>query len=252
VFESRSWSPVLRDIAKAFARSVGLEIRRFAPASSHAAQLKAMLEAHRVNLILDVGANVGQFGAELRRHVGFKGRLVSFEPMRQAHAVLKARAAGDGLWEVAPRAAIGARDGAIAINVSENSVSSSVLPMLEAHSKAAPGSRYSSTEEVPLTRLDVAANSYFANDSIAFLKIDTQGYEWEVLEGATETLRRVVGVQLEVSLIPLYDGQKLMPELVDEMNRRGFSLWAIAPAFADPGTGRLLQADATFFKSGTY
>jgi hypothetical protein len=64
-----------------------------------------------------------------------------------------------------------------------------------------------------------------------------------------ETLSRVVGVQLELSLVPLYAGQRLMPELMKEMTGRGFELWGISPAFADPGTGRMLQVDATFFRS---
>jgi|HubBroStandDraft_1064217.scaffolds.fasta_scaffold00062_25 FkbM family methyltransferase len=239
---------MLRDAAKSFARSLGLELRRFAPVSSYTAQLKAMLSWHRVDLIFDVGANTGQFGRELRRQVGFTGRIVSFEPTSAAHERLSAQAGKDPLWDVAPRVAIGAQEGMVTINVACNSVSSSVLPMLENHARAAPDSLYTDTETVRLATLDSLTAGYFVRKSSAFLKVDTQGYESEVLKGAPLTLARVIGVQLELSLIPLYTGQLLMPELLEFMREAGFDLWAITPAFTDPRNGRLLQVDAAFFR----
>jgi FkbM family methyltransferase len=239
---------MLKDIAKTVARMLGLEVRGFRPSSSQAAQLRTMLRSHGVNLIFDVGANAGQFGRELRWHVGYRGRIVSFEPITAVHRALTKAAAGDQLWDVAPCAAIGAERGSIVINVACNSVSSSVLPILAAHVRAAPMSRYSGTETVPLMPLDALAPEYFSADSVAFLKIDTQGYESQVLQGARQTLARVVGVQLELSLIPLYAGQALMPELIGNMQELGFDLWGIAPTFAEANTGRMLQVDATFFR----
>jgi FkbM family methyltransferase len=239
----------LKDAIKSVARRLGLEVRRFAPVTSYAAQLQAMLAWHRIDLILDVGANVGQFGTELRRQAGYSGRIVSFEPMQSAHARLTSAARGDPLWEVAPRAAIGASEGTITINVAGNSVSSSVLPMLESHASAAPESRYANTEQVRLATLDALAPPYLRMDSRVYLKIDTQGYEAQVLQGARDTLTRVQGVQLELSLIPLYDGQVLAPELLQQMHAAGLELWAVTPAFTDPKSGRLLQVDAAFFRA---
>jgi len=239
---------MLKAHLKAVALRLGYDVQRFAPASSYAAQLQAILRAQRINLILDVGANVGQFGAELRSHIGYAGRIVSFEPMLAAHEALCRRSAADPLWEIAPRTAIGSRHGTITLNIAGNSASSSVLPMLAAHSDAAPESHYVGTEVVPLQPLDVLGPQYFRADSVGFLKIDTQGYENEVLQGAPETLARVAGVQLELSLIPLYEGQKLMPELTELLQGMGFELWAMAPAFVEPRTGRLLQVDATFVR----
>jgi FkbM family methyltransferase len=239
---------MLKDATKSIARSLGLELRRFSPVNSYVAQLRAMLSWHRVDLIFDVGANAGQFAKELRRQVGFAGRIVSFEPMEAAHERLSAEARKDPLWDVAPRAAIGAQEGTVTINVAGNSFSSSILPMLETHVRAAPGSRYTDAETVRLATLDALTSGYFGQKSIAFLKVDTQGYESEVLKGAPQTLARVIGVQLELSLIPLYTGQLLMPELLEFMQDTGFDLWAITPAFTDPQSGRLLQVDAAFFR----
>lgn len=239
---------MINNFIKSSARHFGLEVRRFLPSSSAAAQMRAMLAWHKINLIFDVGANVGQYVSELRSHVGYQGRIVSFEPMSLAHEKLSKAAVKDELWEVSERAAIGAATGAVSINISGNSVSSSVLSMLDTHSNAAPQSRYTSSELVPVIPLDSVAPGYINETTVAFLKIDTQGYESEVLRGALETLKHVVGVQIELSLVPLYDGQMLMFELINWMTELGFELWGISPAFADPKSGRMLQVDATFFR----
>jgi FkbM family methyltransferase len=239
---------MIKNILKTSARHLGLDVRRFLPSSSAAAQFRTMLAWHKINLIFDVGANVGQYGSELRGHVGYRGRIVSFEPMSAAHEILSRVAAKDVLWDVSNRAAIGAETGTVTINISSNSVSSSVLSILESHTSAAPESSYESSESVLLVTLDSLVSDYFNDETNAFLKIDTQGYESQVLQGAEKTLARVAGVQLELSLVPLYDSQMLMPELVEEMTRLGFDLWGISPTFADPKSGRMLQVDATFFR----
>ncbi len=240
---------MLKSLVKHAALGLGYEVQRFAVATSHTARLRAMLATHGVNLILDVGANIGQFGCELRGRVGYRGRIVSFEPMQKAYAALARAAAADPQWELAPRAAIGAQAGTATLNIAGNSASSSVLGMLDAHRAAAPESELVGTEVVPLEPLDALAPAYFREDSVAFLKIDTQGYESEVLRGAPHTLARVTGLQLELSLIPLYEGQELMPELHARVQGLGFELWGLAPAFIEPRTGRMLQVDATFFRN---
>ena len=243
---------MLKHFAKAAARTLGFDLERFQPATSRVAQQRAMLTHHGINLILDVGANVGQYGVELRREIGYGGRIVSFEPMKGAYEALRRTAGPDPLWEVAERAAIGASEGNVTLNVSSNLVSSSVLPMLSAHMEAAPGSRYQATEVVPVTTLDAVAPRYLRADSVAFLKIDTQGYESHVLDGASRTLEQALGLQMEISIVPLYAGQKLMPELMARVAGLGFELWSTHCAFADPVSGRTLQIDATFFRPDSY
>lgn len=206
-----------------------------------------MLAAHNVNLVFDVGANTGQFAKAIRGD-GFNGRIVSFEPLIAAHEQLVASSKKDPLWEVAPRGAIGSENGEIDIHVARNSASSSVLNMLRVHSDIAPDSTYVGIERVPLRRLDTAAQEYLQADSIPFLKIDTQGYEDRVLIGARQLLDSIVGVQLELSLIPLYEGQYLFSEMIDRLKSYGFELWALWQTFVDESNGRLIQVDATLFR----
>jgi len=202
---------------------------------------------HGVDTVLDVGANTGQFGTMLRQS-GFTGRIHSVEPLQDAFTALAAAASADAAW-TAQRAAVSAEPGSLTMNVSRNGVSSSVLPMLERHAAAAPSAEYVAQETVPATTVDeIVADRALAPES-AVLKIDVQGFEQQVLDGAAATLSRFRGVRTEMSLVPLYDGQALMPEIVELLARHGFELWSIEPGFMEPQTRRLLQLDGIFFRS---
>ena len=238
---------MLKSLVKRAIRRLGFDLRRYHPASSEAAQIMAMLSVHGVNLVFDVGANIGQFGRSLR-DASYSGRIVSFEPLSAAWKQLVATGRNDSMWEIAPRAAIGSDNGEIEIHIASNSASSSILDMLDSHVNAAPESRYIGSEKVPLRRLDSIGLNYLHPDSVAFLKIDTQGYEDRVLRGATDLFKRLVGLQLEMSLVPLYEEQLLFDDLREQLQAKGYALWGISPAFVDPNNGRLLQVDATFFR----
>lgn len=228
-------------------RNFGIEVSRYDPAHSEYARFQSMLTSHGVNLLFDVGANQGGFAKDLRE-IGYRNRIVSFEPLSEAWNQLKAASSSDPLWEVAPRGAIGAEEGEIEMHVAANSVSSSALGMLDAHLKAAPNSGYVTTEKAQLRRLDSLGAEYLRPDSVLFIKIDTQGFEGQVLRGAREILKRTVGLRLELSFVPLYENQPLFDDLISELKELGFDLWGWTPEFYDPTTGRLLQGDGTFFR----
>jgi FkbM family methyltransferase len=209
-------------------------------------QLMRGFRRFSVDLVFDVGANTGQFARDIREG-GFKGRIVSFEPLSDAHRKLIAAAAGDPLWFVHERSALGDREGSVALNISGNSVSSSILEMAATHAAAAPGSAYVGQEETSLATLDAVAPRYLSGSRHPFLKIDTQGFEWQVLTGARETLPVIQGVLCELSLVVLYEGQHLWRDIVDCLEDAGFSLWGLQPGFMDQD-GRNLQSDALFFR----
>lgn len=237
----------IESIIRRTANRLGIDIRRHRPESSDSGRLSTMLAGHRVDLVIDVGANAGQFARSLRE-AGYADRIVSFEPLSAAHGQLLHASRADPRWEIAPRGAIGDHDGEIEIHVAANSVSSSLLEMLDRHVKAAPKSGYVATERVPLSKLDTFTSQYLSPETIPFIKIDTQGYEDRVLDGATNLLARAKGVQLELSLVPLYEGQQLHDLLCDRLRTLGFSIWGISPGFFDTVSGRMLQYDATFFR----
>jgi FkbM family methyltransferase len=204
------------------------------------------LQYNGITTVLDIGANTGQFGA-LLRSAKFDGRIISLEPLGAAFVELRDRAHADPEWDV-ERAAVSDKAGTLTINVAGNSVSSSVLPMLERHAAAAPESQYVATEEVPSTTVDDLVERHAITPESALLKVDVQGYEQTVLDGAADTLDRFGAVRLELSLVPLYEGQSLMHQMVGRMADRGLDLWVLEPGFTEPTTRRLLQLDGVFFR----
>jgi FkbM family methyltransferase len=228
-------------------RRIGFDIRRYHPSSSQHSAMDLLLRHLRIDLVLDVGANTGQTGEELFRS-GFAGRVVSFEPLASAHAELARKAAPHPRWIAHPRTAIGAGPGEVTIQVAANSVSSSILPMLQSHLDAASESRTVGSEAARIVRLDDVASPYMKDAKAVLLKVDTQGFEWDVLDGAEQTLQAVAAVQLELSLVPLYAGQRLWRDHADRMEGLGFQLYFAYPAFTDTRTGQTLQWDGMFVR----
>jgi FkbM family methyltransferase len=196
-------------------------------------------------MVLDVGANVGQF-AQWTRKIGYKGRIVSFEPLSEAHRKLSKVAEQDLQWTVMPRMALGSSSGEIHINVARNSYSSSILPMLASHKQAAPDSAYIEAETATLNRLDDVCPPL--QDARLLLKVDVQGYEKAVLDGAGSVLKNCRAIIVEMSLVPLYEGQSLAMELWDYLTTLGFQACDFSPEFRDPQSGRTLQMDGVFVR----
>jgi hypothetical protein len=138
----------------------------------------------------------------------------------------------------------------IEINISANSVSSTLLNMLDTHIEGAPESKIIGKERVQVFPLDEIAPSLMKESKNIFLKIDVQGFEQEVLKGAKNMLEKAKGVEMEISLVPLYKDQKwLLAEILEYMTNNGFTLVSIVPAFTDHKTGKVLQCNGIFFRN---
>jgi FkbM family methyltransferase len=227
-------------------RRAGWDLHRHPGWFDFAHRRAVLLRARGVDLVVDVGANAGQYGEELREY-GYGGEIVSMEPLREPYARLAARAGGDPRW-TALRTAAGSQPGELTINVAANSDSSSALAMLDRHLDAAPQSAYVGHEQAPVDRLDAIADPYVARARRPYLKIDTQGFEWDVLDGAAELLPRLAGVELELSLVALYEGQRTWLELVERMAAVGLRPVGLGHDFWDERTGETLQVDGIFVR----
>jgi len=236
----------LKKLIKKIFYKFGIDIHGLNIYKNQTYQLLTIFEYLKVNRVLDIGANSGQFIQEIRQ-MGYRGSIVSFEPLSSAYESLLQNSSSDPSWLVYERCAIGSRDGYAVINISENSVSSSILEMNEAHKSAEIRSVYRGSEEVRTYKLDSIYENLQDNFR-DFIKIDTQGFEWEVFLGATETLNKVLGILVETSFIELYSGQKLWLDIIRHLELKGFQLWALQPGFMDAKTGQLLQADAVFIR----
>lgn len=239
---------MLKDLLKKTLESLGYALVRYDPRYHPDARERRLVEDLAPTLVLDVGANEGEYGSELRAR-GFRGRLVSFEPRAEAFARLQARAQGDPLWEI-HQCGLAATEGESVIHVSGNRASSSLLPMADLHTQALPGSGSVREETIRLRTLDslLPELKLTAADKV-LLKIDVQGYEGAVLDGGAATLARADAVYLELSLQPLYEGAPLMEELMTRLRRAGFAPVGLAPTFSSDATCHLLQVDGFFLRT---
>lgn len=232
------------------ARRLGLEVERATPMSQWRVRLPALLDRQRIDTVVDIGGNDGGFAAELLES-GYQGKVYSFEPLPDAWERIHARSlAYKGRWTVGPRIALSDQEGEVEFHEAGNSASSSLLVMTDAHLTAAPHTGTVKTHVVRTRRLDDVLAS-MPEISNFYLKIDVQGAERLVLDGATEALRKAVrGLQIEMSLSELYEGQSTAAELDRYIRDFGFVLWDILPGFRNPDTLQLLQYDGVYIRTG--
>jgi len=187
------------------------------------------IQKKNISVVFDVGANEGQYAQELYE-AGYVGSVVSFEPLSDAFASLKNRAQAIPNWKVV-NTALGEKEGFSLINVAGNSQSSSLLTMLGRHEESCPESKCYTQEKIRVERLASHWKQHCENDESIWLKIDVQGFELSVLKGAGDFLRKAAAIELELSLVPLYEGQPLMCDLIRFLNENGFSLVAMQEIF---------------------
>lgn len=201
----------------------------------------------KISVVLDVGANIGQFAQNLR-HFGYRNRIISFEPVSVSFERLKAQADMDPFWE-AVNLALGASSCQTDINVSRNFVSSSIRDIEKKTLAAEPSVEYFYTESIKVEPLDSILSRFIISTDRLFLKVDVQGYENEVFKGAINTLSHFEGIILECSLSSLYKGEWLFNQVLDFFTLRGFILSGIEPEFFDSRTGELLQVNTLFWNT---
>lgn len=213
----------MRKTLRRLARRMGYDVRKIGAGGRP--DLDQFLRSRRVDIVLDVGANLGQFGQELRDS-GYRGRIVSFEPIASVFAGLKARTDRDRNWE-AHQLALGASPGHATIKVSGATVFSSLLDqtaLAQRFDQAAVVERH---EIVEVARLDDLVARFRSRN--VFLKIDTQGFERQVLDGAPDCLRWIAGVQLELPAVPLYQGVWSLGAAMNHMEELGFVVAQMRP-----------------------
>ena len=226
---------------------LGFELVRYNKATSSILRRTSIFEKYGINLIIDVGANTGIYGKEIR-DTGYHGKIVSFEPLADAFKKLKENTVADSKWSIY-NFALGAENMRQSINISANSHSSSILQISDAHTQAETRASYIGKQDIEIKTLDSIYDEIKGSAKEVFLKIDTQGFELNVLNGAINSLPFIHTIQLEMSLRPLYAGQPLYTDLMDFLHANDYKLIDIEPGFADIKTGTLLQFDGIFRKA---
>lgn len=235
-------------IVQRFFQRFGILVRKYNAGTSEDLRRIKLLNHYGIDLVFDIGANKGQYASGII-DAGYRNQVVSFEPLSAVHQQATASSTNYANWTVAPRCAIGSQQEEIEINISANSVSSTLLTMLDTHYEGAPESRIIGKEKVQVFPLDEIGASYAQGKKNIFMKLDVQGFEQAVLQGAAAMLEKAKGVELEISIVPLYEGQTwLLPDVLAFMKEKGFRLCSIMPAFTNPETGVVLQCNGIFFR----
>jgi FkbM family methyltransferase len=194
-----------------------------------------------IDLVLDVGANTGQYASAIRRD-GYRGRILSFEPLAAAFSALQQNARTDSAWQCV-QVALGSSDTSADINVSELSEASSLLRVGARSTAALPSTSVVRTETIKVRRLDAVLGELGIEGRRAHLKLDVQGFEKEVLAGAPQSLSQVHSIEIELSLVELYKDQPLIGEMLQVLaGLRFYPVW-LARGFTDPVNRDLLQVD---------
>jgi len=227
---------------------IGLTIERYFGDNLDLKKIIKIANSLEIDLLLDIGANRGQY-AERMIKSGFNKKILSFEPLNDAHKELSILAGFYTNWDVYQKCAVGDIDGIAQIQISENEYSSSILKVNPNHLSIAPQAKTIKSETVNLIRLDSISDKLDARN--LFIKIDTQGFEDRVLHGCSEKiLKRTEVIQIELSLLELYSGSLRFDQMISFLKNLGFEPLFFSPGFTDRSTNEIQQLDGFFIRSG--
>jgi FkbM family methyltransferase len=221
-----------RQLADTIGRAFKVHVIRYGKISVYVEQdyLRRFLSDMKIDCVFDVGANDGQY-AEMIRSLDYKGPIISFEPIPESAERLRAMAARDSAWFVEE----------IALDDVERDASFNVMATSQFSSLRAPNhsevewlkadNSVSSTVELRTARLDTYFEIYREKLGFRrpFLKMDTQGNDLNVARGGARSLEAFVGLQSELAVMRLYDGQPTYREAIDFYQSRNFQLSAFVP-----------------------
>lgn len=252
----------MKKLAKQIARGLGYKVSRLGDRNDIWHLIDSLLEEYQISVLLDVGANEGQFLGKLAHHCRHHFETsYSFEPLQDAYSKLSASATRftNAKTVEALNIALGDETGQASINVTPNSVSSSLLP-------PAPDyvGHYKSGSNTEIRRINVQVHRFDeiysqlqpplrlgkgSNGDRCFLKLDVQGFERHVLDGFGSCLDHVPMVLLECSLIESYQGRPLIGDMLEYMSERGFQVTGIFPGYFDEQKRQLYEVDVVFIKA---
>lgn len=230
---------IARQLAKRGAQAANLDVHRLDLA--HPARRAAAMRAQGVDVVLDVGANCGQYVRWLRQS-GYSGRIVSFEPIPEMFEAMERALAADVGW-IGVQAAVGAVAGHVALNVSGDTVTSSILTPRQSLTSRIQSAEPERTTEVEVVTIDGVWPDHVGEKSSVLLKVDVQGFEHSVLDGALRSLPHVALLEIEMGLTQLYEGGSTLYDLLPRVHALGFEIVSLDCGYVDASSGQVLDID---------
>jgi FkbM family methyltransferase len=237
-------APRLKRLIQRASRVVGLHVGRYPPVDSLEYHLETLLRELQIDCVLDVGAHTGEYAAMLRG-LDYTGQIVSFEPVRASFEALERGRADDRAWR-GENVALGADDGELEMNIYQGSVFNSFLrPAGGSNGRFGAATKVVGVEKVPVRRLETVIDEIVAARPGArlFLKMDTQGYDLQVIRGAGRRIDAIRALQSEMAVRATYAGMPTLPEALLELNRLGFELTGMFPVAREMDHLRLIELD---------
>ena len=235
--------PPLRRLARRF----GYDLLPLKKARDDHDRLVQILDHLNIDMVVDVGANAGQYASLLRDH-GYKRHILSIEPIPYLNTELQGRSAGDKNWSVMEPMAIGDVAGMASLSISKESDMSSLLPQSEFLKNISPSSAIDEHIDVNICRLDELEPLCSASSSRMFVKLDIQGHEPAAIEGAEGLKDQIIGFQIEMALVPVYQGERDYRWMIEQMAELGYDLHLVLPGFFERKLARQLQFDGIFVR----
>ena len=194
-----------------------------------AAFLRRLFLHLEIDCVIDVGANAGQYQDFLRREVGFDGLIASFEPVPHLAEALRGRAVTDSRWLI-NHCALGAQPGELDFNVMAGTEFSSFLKPI-GDTSFGGANRVTQTVKTTVKTLDDVAPELRRAHGVKkiYLKLDTQGFDLEVLKGGQGALETISALQSEMCVKPIYEGMPRFTEVIAYLEARGFQMSGIFP-----------------------
>jgi FkbM family methyltransferase len=223
----------------------GLDVKWHVPHPAH--DLFELLKLYRVETVFDIGANSGVSG-EYFRNIGFAGKIVSFEPVRDLYRQLQEKAIKDPLW-LSENVAIGDQEGEQEINLTGGFGAANSFLVSTGHmEQVAPELATIGRQMVKVRTLHSVIEEHYQRGNRLFLKIDAQGYEKKILEVAGDQLSKVVGMRIEFSIVRSYEGEPLICDMLPYLYELGYRVCAIEEAWSNRTTQEVYQVDAVLFR----
>ena len=236
-----------RDLVKHSAQKMGIALDFYPPPGSFRRQLRDLLAHRQINVVLDVGAYIGNYAAELRAN-GYKGQIISFEPVPASYEQLQARMHDDPNWRGQPFGLSDENREAVMNTFSRGDFNS--LLTLRKDSEAAYSLQSASRSQttIQLRRLDTVLPQMLEGiqSPRVFMKIDTQGHDLSVVQGAAGVLHHILGMQSELAAVQIYDGMTSMSTVLEYYSACGFIPIGFHPVNTLRGTQISPEFDVLF------
>ena len=212
---------IFKYLVNYFLKYFNLQINKITLSNNFYYHIVQTLKNYDIDLVIDIGANEGQFAKKIIDY-GFKNKIISFEPIKKVNKILRSNSKNHQNWIVNKSFGFGNLNQTKLINVSKNSVSSSILEINKKHLRAQPDAMTISKEKIRLVTLNSYLNKYKFKNKKIFIKIDTQGYEKKIILGAKKVLNRVTGLMIEASISKVYKNETDYMAIINLMKKLGF------------------------------